>query len=113
MQVFIHHIYELEKGIRNLILHTVSKEMIPFVEERLSSKKISYKLYKLPNGRFNVFFGEHSCIQVIEKINKSNLSDYSAEEDFILGIMLGYDRKKQCDRFIQFKEKEEKKIKVS
>lgn len=28
MEVFIHHIYEYQKGIRNLILHTTEKEKI-------------------------------------------------------------------------------------
>ncbi|WP_448821015.1 DUF2023 family protein [Cetobacterium sp.] len=111
MEVFIHHIYEFEKGIRNLILHTISEDLLSFVENKLETKKIAYKIYKLKNGRYNVFFGDESCINVIKKIDKPNLSEYSAEEDFILGIMLGYDRKKQCDRYIQFKNK--KNIKVS
>ncbi|MGL5760351.1 MAG: DUF2023 family protein, partial [Cetobacterium sp.] len=41
MQVFIHHIYEFEKGIRNLILHTNSEDLLSFVENRLNSKNIS------------------------------------------------------------------------
>lgn len=110
MEVFIHHIYEFEKGIRNLILHTIPEDLLVFVENRLTAKDIAYKIYKLKNGRYNVFFGDSSCIEVIKKINKSNLSEYSAEEDFILGIMLGYDRKKQCDRYIMFKNKENIKV---
>jgi len=35
------------------------------------------------------------------KNKKENLNNYTDEEDFILGIMLGYDRYKQCDRFIK------------
>ncbi len=110
MEVFIHHIYEFEKGIRNLILHTISLKHLEFVKKRLESKEISYKIYEIPNGNYNVFFGDKSCIDVIKKIGKSNLSTYTAEEDFILGIMLGYDRKKQCERYIQFKEKENLKV---
>ncbi|MDX8337082.1 MULTISPECIES: DUF2023 family protein [Cetobacterium] len=110
MQVFIHHIYEYEKGIRNLILHTISEDLLDFVEKRLQLKKIDYKIYKIKNGRYNIFFGDSSCIDVIKKINKSNLSDYTPEEDFILGIMLGYDRKKQCERYINFKNKENIKV---
>ena len=32
-----------------------------------------------------------------------NLSAYTDEEDYILGIMLGYDRVKQCQRFLNRK----------
>ena len=32
MEVFIHHIYEYQKGIRNLILHTTEKENIDFIK---------------------------------------------------------------------------------
>ncbi|MGL4868261.1 MAG: DUF2023 family protein [Cetobacterium sp.] len=110
MQVFVHHIYEYEKGIRNLILHTISEDLLTFVQNRLNSKNISYQIDKIKNGRYNVFFGDESCINVIKKINKSNLSEYTPEEDFILGIMLGYDRKKQCDRYIDFKNKAEQKV---
>lgn len=47
MQVFIHHIYEFEKGIRNLILHTISEDLLSFVENRLNSKNIAYKIYRV------------------------------------------------------------------
>lgn len=109
MQVFVHHIYEYEKGIRNLILHTVNKSSLDFVITKLSKRNIAYKIYKIKNEKYNVFFGDPACISVIEKIGKSNLFEYTAEEDFILGIMLGYDRKKQCERFLDYKEKIEKK----
>lgn len=105
MQVFVHHIYEYEKGIRNLILHTMDSASINLAEKKLISKNIAYKIYKIKNGRYNIFFGDLSCIKVIEKIGKTNLSEYTPEEDFILGIMLGYDRKKQCDRYLLLNEK--------
>lgn len=105
MQVFCHHLYEYEKGIRNLILHTISDELLSIVEKKLNSKSISYIIYKLKNGRANVFFGDTACINVIKSINKSNLSDYNAEEDFILGVLLGYDKVKQCDRYMEYKNK--------
>ncbi|RLD17868.1 MAG: DUF2023 domain-containing protein, partial [Caldiserica bacterium] len=31
------------------------------------------------------------------------LSNLTEEEDFILGIMLGYDRLKQCERYMRIK----------
>jgi len=105
MQVFVHHIYEYEKGLRNLVLHTTSQDNLEMIQMKLSKRKINYKIYKTKNDKLNVFFGAKECIEVINKIGKDFLVDYTAEEDFILGIMLGYDRKKQCKRFIEYKNK--------
>lgn len=103
MQVFVHHIYEYEKGLRNLVLHTTSKDNLEIIETKLVKRKINYKIYKTKNEKLNIFFGAKECIEVINKIGKNYLVDYTAEEDFILGIMLGYDRKKQCQRFMDYK----------
>ena len=103
MQVFVHHIYEYEKGLRNLVLHTTSKDNLEIIETKLVKRKINYKIYKTKNEKLNIFFGAKECIEVINKIGKNYLVDYTAEEDFILGIMLGYDRKKQCQRFMNYK----------
>ncbi len=105
MEVFIHHIYEYQKGIRNLILHTTDKKNIEIIKEKLNFENIDYIIYPLGKQRINVFFGAKECIEVIKNINKLSLTAYTPEEDFILGIMLGYDRKKQCERFLKFKEK--------
>ncbi len=36
MEVLVHHIYEYEKGLRNLILHTTSKNLKLEIEKRLN-----------------------------------------------------------------------------
>lgn len=36
MEVFIHHIYEYEKGLRKLILHTTHKNNLKKIEEKLT-----------------------------------------------------------------------------
>lgn len=105
MEVFIHHIYEYQKGIRNLILHTTDKKNIEIIKEKLNFENIDYIIYSVGKQRINVFFGAKECVEVIKNINKLSLTAYTPEEDFILGIMLGYDRKKQCERFLKFKEK--------
>ncbi len=102
--VFLHHIYEYKKGLRNLILHTTSQENERKIRERLDREQIAHVIYPLGKKKINVFFGASICIKVIEKIGKVHLHDYSDEEDFMLGIMLGYDRKKQCERYLQRKD---------
>lgn len=101
MQVFYHHVYEYKRGLRDLILYTTAKDCISAIEKKLKSEDISYIIYFVNHRKINVFFGNPACIQVIQRINKSSLLDYTPEEDFILGIMLGYCRKKQCDRYLE------------
>ena len=100
MEVFRHHIYEYQKGLRSLILHTALASDVPEIESLLRQKGIAYHLSWLHNGRVNVFFGNGDCIRVLELIGKENLSEYTPEEDFILGVMLGYGRLEQCRRYI-------------
>lgn len=85
MEVFIHHIYEYQKGIRNLILHTTDKKNIEIIKEKLNSENIDYIIYPLGKQRINVFFGAKECVEVIKNINKLSLTAYTPEEDFILG----------------------------
>ena len=51
MQVFVHHIYEYEKGLRNLVLHTTSKNNLEMIEMKLGNRKISYKIYETKNWK--------------------------------------------------------------
>jgi hypothetical protein len=99
--VFFHHIYEYKKGLRNLILHTTSQINEEKIRAQLERKQIAYVIYPLGEDKINVFFGESICVEVIRQIGNPNLCEYTDEEDFILGIMLGYDRKKQCERYLQ------------
>lgn len=107
MEVLIHHIYEYEKGLRNLILHTSPKSQKEKIELKLNRKKIPYVIHDIPGNKINIYFGNKYCIDVVKAIGKIDLSSYSDEEDYILGIMLGYDRVKQCERFLNRKQKKE------
>lgn len=103
MQILIHHIYEYQKGLRNLVLHTISIDLKKVTEELLIRKGISYYLQQVSSRKINVFFGNQQCLQIITSFGNKSLSHLSDEEDFILGIMLGYDRKQQCRRYLKRK----------
>jgi hypothetical protein len=105
MDVFNHHLYEYEKGLRNLILHTCDVEELDKMIFRLKKKNIQYKIYKIKNNKVNLFFGSDNCMEVVKVLDLSDLSSINDEVDFILGIMLGYDREKQCIRYIDRKNK--------
>lgn len=101
MTVFCHHIYEYKKGLRNLVLHTLPAAARPDVERKLMNCGIDYLIHPLGEKRINVFFGAEDCVEIVRRIGKPCLSDYTHEEEFMLGIMLGYDRLRQCERYLQ------------
>ena len=108
--LFNHMIYEYKKGVRNLFLHTVHKDCIDHVILRLEKNDIDYFYYLVNETKINMFFGKNECVEIIRLFNIESLSKLTLEQDFILGIMLGYNCIKQCERYIkrannaQFKE---------
>ena len=74
IRIFLNHIYEFKKGIRNMI-------------QEISTNKI------------NLFFGKPECMEAMRHIITRPLNQLTAEEDFILGTMLGYDLCQQCKRY--------------
>jgi len=104
-RIFTHHIYELRKGLRHLILFTTTDEHRAAVVGKLEAHGIPYLIQPVAPGsnRINVFFGNEICIEVLQSFAKPFLSDLSAEEDFMLGVMLGYDRVKQCERYLKIR----------
>jgi tRNA splicing ligase len=108
MDVFNHHIYEYKRGLRNLILHTTNISDQKTVEERLKKEKITYLISKVNTSKINVFFGNKYCIEILKTFPTLSLDKIRNEQDFILGIMLGYDRIKQCRRYLQRKDDNKK-----
>jgi hypothetical protein len=108
MDVFNHHIYEYKRGLRNLILHTTNIIDQKRVEERLKKEKITYLISKVNTSKINVFFGTKYCIEILKSFPTLSLDKISNEQDFILGIMLGYDRIKQCMRYLERKDDNKK-----
>ncbi len=104
LRVFNHHIYEYEKGLRNLVLTTEKGKYRDYIENKLQNRKIAYAINDVGNGKINVFFGEKNCVDVVKTFSPK-LNELTPEQDFILGIMLGYDRVKQCDRYLKLKNK--------
>ena len=101
MQILTHHIYEYKKGLRNLVLYTMNSNELSKTKELLSGKEICYYISKVNANKVNVFFGDEACVKIIESFGDKLLSEYSDKEDFMLGTMLGYDRVKQCERYIK------------
>ena len=103
MQVLMHHIYEYKKGLRSLVLHTMSTDELFKAEELLLRKGIRFFVQFVNERKINIFFGMEQCVSIIESFNRKSLTEFTEEEDFILGIMLGYDRTQQYDRYVKRK----------
>jgi len=103
MEVFTHHIQEYKKGLRALVLYTTKVSNRDAIEERLTRERIDYYIQKVNGTKINVFFGNPICVAVVKQMNITSLSNLTAEEDFILGTMLGYDRVKPCERYLRRK----------
>ena len=109
-------IYGYKHGIRPLVLQTMQVEDKDAIEQRLKRDSLNYHLQEAPGGKnLNVFFGDKPCVDVVKSFNNEPLAKLTPEKDFILGIMLGYDKTKQCERYLNLKEKEaaqQKKLNV-
>lgn len=99
MQVFSHHLYEYKKGLRSLILHTSKSELKELFVKKLEKNKIPFFIQNIDTVRFNIFFGDENCVNVVKQFGVS-LDKLTDEQDFILGVMLGYDRILQCKRYL-------------
>ena len=101
--VFFHMMYELNKGLRNLALLTTTIENFEIIKERLEKCNYRYIIEKLKSGYINIFFGKTESIAVLKRFKKNSLKDFTPEEDFILGVLLGYNVEQQCKRYIERK----------
>lgn len=101
LRVFSHHIYEYKKGLRNLILTTEKEANRAVIINRLEKENISYLIQNVDKNKINVFFGNPDCISVIRSFNQPKLNQYTPEQDFILGTLLGYDKIQQCQRYMK------------
>lgn len=104
MRVFNHLLYEYEKGLRKLALHTFSVSEKSVIIHKVEKHNIDYCIQHISAYKCNIFFGSDVCVDVVRRFGLKPLNEYTCEEDFILGIMLGYDREKQCERYLKIKE---------
>lgn len=104
IQIFLNHIYEFKKGVRSMVLYTMNKKNEEFAVQRLKSQKINYLIQEVGTGKINLFFGKPECMEAMRHIIIRPLNQLTAEEDFILGAVLGYDICQQCKRYCHKKE---------
>ena len=101
MQVFHHLVYEYQKGLRDLCLFTCPSMLLEKIERSLGMQKIDYLVQAVGEDKINVFFGMTQCLQIIRQFSSENLSQLTPEEDFILGMMFGYAKFQQYQRYMK------------
>ncbi|ABD07868.1 conserved hypothetical protein [Rhodopseudomonas palustris HaA2] len=100
LQIFNHHLYELSKGMRPLALMTMTAEAAAPVIARLQGRGIAHYVHEACPDRVNVVFGSRLAVKAVQRFLVGPLCELSAEHDFMLGILLGYDREMQCERYL-------------
>ncbi|MGI6223687.1 MAG: DUF2023 family protein [Prevotella sp.] len=103
LKVLMNHIYEYEKGVRQMVLYTFNGKYEKAVVDRLRREGIDFVAQHISNGNINLFFGRKACIDAIRLFVKRPLYELTPEEDFILGALLGYDINMQCERYCKRK----------
>ena len=105
IEVFHHLLYDISRGLRDLALYTITPDDQNMIEAELLREGVSYLFRPIDDGRVNVYFGHKACIDVVKTFGGCAHCEHTPEQDFILGIMLGYDRTRQCERFLARRER--------
>lgn len=105
LRIMLHHIYEYKKGVRNMVLQTLKAQDYEKAEELLIKKNIDYIIERVSLNKINIFFGDSKCIDILSSFDTLELNKLTDEQDFMLGIMLGYNVNIQFDRYLKRKDK--------
>jgi hypothetical protein len=100
LRLFHHHIYEYRRGVRALFLMTISRRELEAVLGKLEALGIHHFVQELSPVKANLFFGRPAFVAVARSFVTRPLNALTAEEDFMLGTLLGYDCEQQCRRFL-------------
>ena len=103
IKVLMNHIYEYQKGVRQMVLYTFNRRYADFAIRRLERQNIHYIVYPAGEQTINLFFGRKECLDAVRFVVNKPLSALSPEEDFMLGALLGYDICMQCEHYCQRK----------
>ncbi|MFG1186134.1 DUF2023 family protein [Xanthobacter aminoxidans] len=99
-RLFHHHLYELGRGVRPLFLMTLATRELPPLLARLERAGIDHFVQQVSPAKANLFFGRDAFVAVARAFVTRPLNALTAEEDFMLGTLLGYDREQQCRRYL-------------
>jgi len=96
-----HYLYEFRKGVRQLFLLTLSLDEATAVRERLEREHVAMHVQDVTTTKLNLYFGQSRFVEIARRIAVRPLHQLSPEEDFMLGILLGYEHGQQCQRYLE------------
>ncbi|MEY4581540.1 MAG: hypothetical protein RL701_6243 [Pseudomonadota bacterium] len=96
-----HYLYELRKGVRQLFLLTMTLPEAQAVQERLQRERVAIHVQDVSAKKLNLYFGQARYVEIARRLAVRPLNRLSPEEDFMLGILLGYDSGQQCQRYLE------------
>ena len=89
IRIFLNHIYEFKKGVRNMVLYTMSREHEEFAIRRLKNQKISYMIQEVGTNKINLFFGKPECMEAMRSYHHSPLESTVCRRGLHLGSHAG------------------------
>lgn len=103
MELFKNLIYEYKKGVRDMALYTCRTSDFEKYRKVLNLTKTPYHSEHIGQKKCNIYFGNLKCLNILKNFSSTDLNKITPEEDFILGIMLGYSREEQYSRLLKRK----------
>ena len=64
MKLFLHQIYEFQKGVRSLVLCTMCRTCASLLSERLERLGIAYRIQSVTDSKVNLYFGNRMCLEL-------------------------------------------------
>lgn len=100
LRLLHHSIYELSRGVRGLFLMTVSRRELDLALGKIKAQGIDHFVQEMNAPKANLFFGRPAFVAAARSFVTRPLNELTAEEDFMLGTLLGYDCDQQCRRYL-------------
>ena len=74
MKLFLHQIYEFQKGVRSLVLCTMCRTCASLLSERLERLGIAYRIQSVTDSKVNLYFGNRMCLETVRTLLQTKVS---------------------------------------
>ena len=84
-----------------MVLHTMKRTEKDKAIFFLEMKEVHFWFSEVNETKINIFFGNPDCVEIVKTFQVKSLNELTPEQDFMLGIMLGYSREQQYTRYLK------------